>query len=208
MTKVGVLCEQLERLLKGVISGDRRFPTRLEIALHVRQGLGYAIKGDAFDNSNIDGLIYANDVYNLTVKNIPVTTDSSGVKSAKFTNIPISLPRGRGIVSVRPSGVFDKSYEPIQRKDLDTVAGLTRNNVKRRVMFFQENQNVVFYTTGGAGVAKNVDATVVCAPVGGLDEILYIGDDVEAKIIEYVLRVYSASGQKPVSENTDGIDVV
>jgi hypothetical protein len=208
MTKLGVICEQLERLLKGVISGDRRFPTRPEIALHVRQGLGYVIKGDAFESSNIDGLIYANDQYNLTLKNVPVLTDGDGVKYSTFSNLPITLPRGRGIVSIRPKGKLERSYEPILRKDLDTVVGLTRNNVKRRVMYFQEGSKVFYHTTGYASVPNAVDKTIVCSPVGGMNEELNISDDVEAKLIEYVLKVYGAIGQKPVSENTDGIDVV
>jgi hypothetical protein len=208
MVKVGLLCEQIERLLKAIISGDRRFPTRPEIAIHIRQGLGYVIKGDTFDNSNLDGLIYSDDTYNITFGNIAVTADANGNYSSVLPNIPIALPRGRGLVSVRPAGSYENSYDPIQRKDLDVVSGLTRNNVKRRIMFFQEGNKIIYKVTGGARVSDNVDATMVCVPVGGLDEILYIGADVEAKIIEYVLKVYSMQGQKPESENTDGIDTV
>jgi hypothetical protein len=208
MVKVGLLCEQIERLLKAIISGDRRFPTRPEIAIHIRQGLGYVIKGDTFDNSNMDGLIYADDVYNITLGNIAVNTDSNGIQSSTLPNIPISLPRGRGVVSVRPAGSYENGYDPILLKDLPIVSGLIRNNVKKRIMFFQEGNKIIYKVTGGARVADNIDATIVCVPVGGLDEILNIGADVEAKIIEYVLKVYSMEGQKPESENTDGIDTV
>jgi hypothetical protein len=206
MAQVNVIVEQIKRILGERITSSTSMPSTREIILHINQGLAYVMKGSFFEGANIDDVLYANDQFNITITGISVASGSVH-RIATLPKMPIELPRSRGIVSVRPAGTFVNAYDPILRKDLDIMYGHTRNREKRRVVYFQENIEIHFHLFGGATMGNTVDITLVAPGNITAGAMLNVSPDVEAKIIEYVVKVLGRTERDPEDLNTDGIDV-
>jgi hypothetical protein len=201
-----VLCEQIERILTGSLGGDRLLPTRNEIALHVRQGLGYLVKGEIFDDYKIDGQFFADDEYTFTIKDLQLS-DFSDVKAITLPVLPVTLPKSRGIVAVTPNGYLATKITPILRKDFDLLVRNSRAKAVAKVVYFRESNKLVIAAFGRKVYPASVDVTLVYTPVGGMDEVLNINDGMQAKIIDYVISVLGKEKREPEDVNTDGVEI-
>lgn len=101
----------------GQPSDDASFSLR-HFAELIANEVAFFARQNAFENSNMGEVTYANDSFTVTYKNLAVLTDS--VLQTRYTvlpDIPASLPNNAEIVRVWPVGVTKKEIIPMKGKD-------------------------------------------------------------------------------------------
>jgi len=181
------LVEQIQRLLEGALPSttDSAFTFNYVLSF-VNSAIATLAKQSALENSNLEGCTYASDEFNVKYTGVTLTKDINGEYSALLPQMPIGLPKGRGLVKVAP-GNNSKSvaFKPISTKDIDLV--LSRPEIHNKAYYYLSNGKVWFISCK-ALFPKTVDITMVASGVNDLDENLLIPEDAQSAIVDIVFN--------------------
>jgi hypothetical protein len=196
--QLGVLCEEIKRILDGQNDApDSKF-TMAEIAVHVNQGLAVAIKENLYENSQIDGLTYVDDQFIFDYRNIAIVSGSAMIPEAV-----VGLPRMRGFVSVSNSNGTGSEFIPVQAKDVFLQTGT--KPIKNKTLYYIKG--AIMYFIGGTDVF--VDMSLVAPAYKNMLDYIVIPPDVQAKVIQYVIKTLGVSvnrGEDNVNDEINKID--
>jgi hypothetical protein len=134
---------------------------------------------NSYINSNLEGVLYADDIFTLTYSNITLLTDAnSGLKYFELPTQPVGLPNKRAITIFPPKtrgGFMDDLFKPILRSKVTKVRRLP--NLKK-VFHFTENGNEYFVDNFQIMDSfSNVNLSIVSAGALDLDDNINMPED-------------------------------
>lgn len=181
------LVEQIQRLLEGALPSttDSAFTFNYVLSF-VNSAIATLAKRSALENSNLEGVTFASDEFNVKYTGVSLTKDINGEYSATLPQMPIGLPKGRGLVKVAPGNNSKSvSFKPIATKDIDLVLSLPEIHNKA---YYYLSDGKVWFISCKALFPKTIDITMVASGVNDLDSNLIIPEDAQAEIIDIVFQ--------------------
>lgn len=127
----------------GMMSDDVKIDERFFIH-EINKAIAFIAKGSMLENSQLDGIAYANDQFITTYRNIPILFDEavSEFKYSVLPDIPIGLVKGRGLVMVIPPLGTENSLKPVSLRE---VPMLFHQPLIPRVTFYWIEGGVISY---------------------------------------------------------------
>lgn len=102
----------------GTISDDVRVDERFVIQ-EINQAIAFVAKGSMLESSNVDGIAYASDQFITNYRNVAIGTDiNNEFQFSTLPDIPVGLPKGRGLMMVIPPLGSENSFKPISLREV------------------------------------------------------------------------------------------
>lgn len=102
----------------GMMTDDVKVDERFFIQ-EINQAIAFLAKGSMMENSQLDGIAFANDQFLVNYKNVIIQDDpTSEFRFSILPDSPIGLPRGRGLVMVLPPLGSENSLKPISLREV------------------------------------------------------------------------------------------
>lgn len=182
---------------------DSRYTYR-QIKEVVTGAIADALKRDFYEQRNADEFIYGNANYTATYKNIPVQTDTNGLKYVEIPAKTISIPGGRDI-DIHPSNhvsLWAKEFIPVRREEV--FLGKLQNNVPCVILYYKEDGKAYFFN----GVVDDTSLNVTMYYSIPEDDEAEINMPEEFKNLIIQTGVQTLAPQiRPADHNNDGTEV-
>lgn len=102
----------------GIISDDIVVDERFLIQ-EINQAIAFVAKGSLLENSQIDGIAFANDQFIVPYRNVLVQSSlDNEFKYSILPDIPVGLPKGRGLIAVLPPLGSENSLKAISLREV------------------------------------------------------------------------------------------
>lgn len=160
----------------------------------------------ALVNGKLDGVISADDLFNITFSNISVALNTTwGLMSAQLPATPIGLPSVRAI-QIFPSVGDITLFKGINRAQYNQMASLPRMN---KVYYFIEDNAVLFDTKGMSPLYTLPPVNMTLTTPGALDMEVPINMSAEAlkSIKMSLVPVLRQEAFGPQDNIADGVNV-
>lgn len=123
MTKAELAEQILSEYYGGVRSQDSDITPR-QVGFMINKALADQAKASFYENSNLEGVAYANDEFICTFSGIELnTTDDSGYRWFDMPTAPVGLPKSRGVVFVGPMLGAKNGFKMIPASMLSVYLG-------------------------------------------------------------------------------------
>jgi len=158
----------------------------------------------ALQNSNIEGIMYADDIFNITYGAVPLTLDSIyGLYTAKLPAIPLGLPRNRAL-QIFPSTPDKTLFKPINRSEYMQMLSLPK---LKKVYYFVENNSVYFDCSGmnPLFVMQPVNMTITTPGALDMDEELHMPAEAIKTIKNTLVPILKSAAMTPQDNVVDGV---
>ena len=200
-----ILCEKIIRELEGdlPISQDSRYTPKY-VLQYVNSAIATAAKKSAYENSNIEGVFYANDAFNTVISNLSISEDaSSSQQYLTLPQLPIGLPGTKSLVNLSPMTTYQSvRFKPLARKDAPRF--LTMECKPSNVAFYYLEDSKLYFI--GCSLSKGLKFRLTMVTSGGdLDSPLNLPPDFEEEVVRSVVDLLSR--QAPIDYTNDSVDI-
>lgn len=208
------LADQCKRILYSGNSAPNRAITTQELIVAVSQQFGYVCKTSYWQNK-ADGVVEINGGFIYSFKNIPILFDSDlGEYYSELPSSYIDLPSEIGLQYVNvmdPGNSLQSQKEPMVRVFNNFVgmsSGLALETLQMRKAFYVEGNNIV-YVGMTADKAKLKALIKLAVSLEGIDEDtpINIAPELQAQIIDAVVKMYLVEKQIPVDKTDNKMSV-
>lgn len=181
----------------GQISDDIRIDERFVIQ-EINQAIAFVAKGSALESANSDGIFYANDQFIVPYRNVPIVSSSDNeFKYSVLPDIPIGIPKGRGLVSVIPPLGSENSLKPISVRQVPFL--FHQAQIPKVIFYWIEGGNVNYYPQPSF---NKVSMKIISSGVSDIDTPLSVPPETLIQIKAQVEKSLSLLFQvKPDSIN-------
>lgn len=139
-TRQEVVQEILMDLYGGMIPNDNAVSERL-VLRKVNNWIAEQALKSAYGYNNLESLLYADDIFNITFKNLNLTVDTDyKLKYTPLPALPVGLPRQRSF-NVFATDVKASMFKPMSRFEYQRISELPS---LPKVFYFIENDNAYF----------------------------------------------------------------
>jgi hypothetical protein len=192
----------VQRIRKHVAGGypDDAFATSTnEIMLYIDQSFAYQIKGAAYENAKVDGVLMIPEAFLVTFALPALTQDApTGYWSATLPAPPLSLPLGYSITHAYFASVGrgrSDDIMPIENKRLGYRKFMP---VPRGTFYWVENGIIWVWATNGQSLqGQQVYVQMPYARTDNLDAPMNMSDDVIEAIFNDVVTLLTKRYQEP-----------
>lgn len=183
-----VLVVKIQRMLEGMLpASTETIYTERFILSHVNDQIAFMAKRSALENSNLDSVTFSADEFTTTYKSVPITKNAAGQYYLDLPDMPIGLPKGRGLVSIKPSNSYKNNiFKFISAREFSQVLSLPK--IPNKIFSYVQDGNVLFNSCM-AVIPTPVDITMVSSGGNNLDDELHIPADVEGEITMNIYKM-------------------
>lgn len=137
--------EVLYEVYGGIPPSDAR-PTERFVLTKVNEKIAASMMVNAYANTNIEGVTYADDIFYVSYNNIEVSADSaSGYLTATLPVLPTALPSQRSITVSPSNPTTDEQETLIKMSSRANVKKLRSLPPVKKVFAFLESGKIKFY---------------------------------------------------------------
>lgn len=123
MTKQELAEQILLDFYGGEYSQDADISPR-QVGVMINAALASTIKESFYENSNLEGVAYANDEFTCTFSDIDLNpTDDSGYRWFSMPTAPVGLPKSRGVTFVGPMKGNKNGFKKVPSNMLSVYLG-------------------------------------------------------------------------------------
>lgn len=203
------LIEQILRQVYGTQPTDDSTITPNLVNLYINQGIGVAVKQNYNEATQLEGVGYVNNSFYSTFKGIPITKDDGFLWKFKLPSVPYGIAKNEGLSSL----VLKENKSNISLP----VVFLSVNQVTYYQSMPQIPNKTLAYYQGDTVFISSVNllnqytATVTLISAGDSNDLssnLNVPDDYIPVIIEYAVKILSASRAQIQDNVNDGTDAI
>lgn len=167
----------------GIISDDIRVDERFVIE-EINEAIAYVAKGSMMESANIDGIFYANEQFLVTYRNVPVvSSDDNEFRFSVLPDIPIGLPKGRGLYMVLPPLGSENTIKPISLRELPFL--FHQPPIPKVTFYWIEGGIINYYPQP---TFNKVSTKMITSGTSDIDIPLTIPPDALVQVKEYVTK--------------------
>lgn len=139
-TRLSVVQEILYEAYNGMPPNDASISENF-VLRKVNNWIAQEAVKSAYGTTNIDGITYADDIFNLQFNNITLIDDAIyGIKKITLPALPVGLPRQRSF-NVSSTGINPTLFKPIGRFEYQRIHSLPAMG---KVYYFVEADSMYF----------------------------------------------------------------
>lgn len=102
----------------GIPSDDSKVDIRFFIS-EINKAIAIVAKNSMMESANLEGIAYASDQFISTYRNISITkNDTLGEWYIVLPDIPVGLPKSRGLVNITPPIGYGNTIKAVALKDV------------------------------------------------------------------------------------------
>lgn len=184
----------------GMMSDDSRLDERFFIQ-EINQALATVAKDSFLENSNYESISFANDQF--ITKSAPIQilteTDGSGMVYSNLLDIPVGLPKGRGLVSVMPVAGLENTLKPISVREVPLL--INQPQIPKRTFYWIEGSKIFYYPK--PSFTKVITRTISSGS-SDIDTPLTVPEEVLVKVEAIVKQSVAMVFQIPNDTISDG----
>lgn len=189
------------RLYNGEPSVDALI-TLNQIGLEINTEIAVLAKESFYENSNIEGINYANDEFSYSITGNTVLLDaSSGLKYTVLPSVPVGLPKGRGVRGVYAPMGYAVQFVMIPAGDVDTYSHTAKN--PSRIYCWLDTGRIWFLK---CAIIPPPMVTIKMIGQSGnnLDDELYLPLDAQRKVEDNIFTRLYPMVNTPIDNTNDG----
>lgn len=206
MTKAELAEQILSEYYGGVRSQDSDITPR-QVGFMINKSLADQAKASFYENSNLEGVSYANDEFICTFGPIVLNaTDDSGYKYFEMPTAPVGLPKSRGIVFVGPMLGAKNGFKMVPASMLSVYLG---SYIPQTVAYWLEgNKGFVYSLDPNVSLPASVRVKTIGRDDNNMDAEMSITLDAASKIqMAVVAMLRQQQGKDTVNDGLDINDV-
>lgn len=199
MTKREVAESILITLSGGIPNDDAPWSLR-QILHHINNGIAFLAKKSAYENANVEGVVYADESFTTTFKDLPIQKDEdNGQYYIDLPELPVGLPGGGGLIRLTPKGSYKSTnLKPISRNEASRFFGLPK--IPGKIFYYVEDGDIKFVGCPMI-TSDSFNVTIISAGAGNLDEELRMPPDMIGELEQIVLNTMRGYGPQDVIED-------
>jgi hypothetical protein len=186
--------------------------TPRQVGLLINNALAEMAKKSFYENSNLEGVAYANDEFICTFSNIALNNsngqDTSGYKWFDMPTAPVGLPKSRGIVFV---GANRGAENPFRKIPASMISVYLTTVIPNTVYYWVEgSRGYVCASDRNQALPSTLRVKTIGSDANNLDAELSASLDAISEIHKMVvaqLRMQQQSGKDTTNDNLDINDV-
>ena len=178
-----------------------------QVGVMINKALAETAKKSFYENSNIEGVAYANDEFTVTFIVNLENADYTGFKYFDMPTAPVGLPKSRGVVYLGPKSGARNAYKKIPANSLSVYLDRVIPNT---VAYWIEGSRIyVAPLSNGITLPAQLKLRTVGADTNDMDAEMGITLDASADITRLVLAQLRATGGQAdtINDNLDIRDV-
>lgn len=178
-----------------------------QVGVMINRALAEAAKKSFYDNSNIEGVAYANDEFTVTFSVTLNNKDNTGFRWFDMPTAPVGLPKSRGVVFVGPTASAKNAYKKIPSNMLSVY--LDREIPLTVVYWIEGTKCYVYPLDSSVTLPAQLKVRTVGTDDNNMDAEMGITLDAAADVTRIVLQHLRATGGMgdTINDNLDIKDV-
>lgn len=203
MTKQELAEQILLEYYGGEYSQDADISPR-QVGVMINTALAQMAKESFYENSNLEGVAYANDEFTCTFANVALNqTDDSGYRWFDMPTAPVGLPKSRGIVFCGPMKGNKNGFKKIPGNMLSVYLG---NFIPNTVAYWIEgNKGFVCALDSSVQLPNTIRVKTIGRDDNNMTAEMSITMDAANKIAMTVVAQLRAQRGKDITN--DGLDL-
>jgi|688.fasta_scaffold751679_2 hypothetical protein len=133
----------------GGVPSDSADLTPRQIIVMANRAFAALAKKSMYENSNLEGVSYANDEFICTFEVTLNAADSSGFRYFNMPTAPVGLPKSRGVTFVGGAQAMRNGFKKIPANNLSVYLNK------------EIPQTVIYWTEGSKGYVKALDGSTL-----------------------------------------------
>jgi len=208
-TKRAVCQEILYEVYGGMPPSDARITERFVLTKLNDQQATHTLL-NAYNNSNLEGITYADDIFYVTYNQIPLVDDAmTGYRTATLPALPSSLPSQRAFDIIPTSPVCDAQRTMIKMMERHEVQRMHSLPPVKKVFGFVNNGKIYFYINPKMFPLLELNSInlTIATPDGGMDSFLNMPADAVASAKKNIIADLRNSLMIPQDIKNDGVEI-
>lgn len=201
-----IFIEKILREVYGDMPSDDSVITYNLVNVWLNEGIGIAVKKNAVESLQIDGITFVNNSFYTTFKNLAITKDDIFLYKITLPEVPIGLGKNEGVASLKFNTTANISLDAIPLSSNQVGYLDNMRLIPNKVLYWSEGIYLYIKSVTDISPYKAKVRMISGGDASDLDSILNVPADYLPLITEYIVKnlMMSRSGQQ--DKQNDGVD--
>lgn len=201
-----IFIEKILREVYGDMPSDDSVLTYNLVNVWLNEGIGLAVKKNAVESLQIDGITFVNNSFYTTFKNLTIVKDDIFLYKIILPEVPIGLGKNEGVASLKFNTTASISIDavPLSSNQVGYVDNMRL--IPNKVLYWSEGIYLYIKSVTNIASYKAKVRMISGGDASDLDSVLNVPADYLPLITEYIAKNLMMSRSGQADKQNDGID--